>query len=77
MAIAPLHGKSSRLQLVRNRRTEWPRFRAADVRSAPLSTRARKERRRVMGRVLLLSILSTLLLVGVVAATLFVATLKG
>jgi hypothetical protein len=68
MAIAPFHGRQFRLLFVRNMRTEWPRYSAADVRSARLSTRARRERRKRVSRMMLLSFLLTGLFLTVVAA---------
>jgi len=69
MAIAPFHGRQFRLLFLRNARTEWPRFSAADVRSSRLSTRARRERRRRVNRMMLLSLLLSGLFLVAVAAT--------
>jgi len=78
MAIAPFHGRQFRLLFLRNARTVWPRFSAADVRSARLSTRARRERRRRVTRMMLLSfLLSGLFLTAVAAALWLMVFLRG
>ncbi len=54
MSIAPLHGRPVPLLFVRQTpREDWPHYRAADVKSAPLSTRARRLRRRRLGTIVL------------------------
>jgi hypothetical protein len=51
MSIAPLHGRSAPLLFVKKPEIKWPRYRPAEVRAAPLSTRARKLRRRRIGAI--------------------------
>lgn len=51
MSIAPLHGRSAPLLFVRKPEIKWPRYRPAEVRAAPLSTRARRLRRRRVGAI--------------------------
>ncbi|MGH7730481.1 MAG: hypothetical protein ACRENJ_04440 [Candidatus Eiseniibacteriota bacterium] len=47
MSIAPLHGRPAPLLFVRQRvRDEQSQFRLLDLKSAPLSSRARRLRRR-------------------------------
>lgn len=54
MSIVPLHGRPVPLLFVRQTpREDWPRYRAAFLKSAPLSTRARRLRRRRMGTIAL------------------------
>jgi hypothetical protein len=71
MAIAPLNERQSRLLTSQNPRTEWPRYSAADVRNARLSTRARKERRKRVGRMMFLSFALTGLFFIVVASAIW------
>lgn len=47
MSLAPLHGRPAPLLLVRQTpREDWPHYRTADLKAAPLSSRARRLRRR-------------------------------
>ncbi len=47
MTIAPLHGKPAPLLFVRQKpREHWPHYRPSDLKAAPLTTRARRLRRR-------------------------------
>ncbi|MEK7329487.1 MAG: hypothetical protein AAB113_01660 [Candidatus Eisenbacteria bacterium] len=47
MSIAPLHGRPAPLLFVRQTpRKDWPHYRTADLKAAPLSSRARRLRRR-------------------------------
>jgi len=47
MSIAPLHGRPAPLLLVRQKtRDDQPQFRLSDLKTAPLSSRARRLRRR-------------------------------
>jgi hypothetical protein len=47
LSIAPLQGRPGRLLLVRQTpKQDLPRFRGADLKAAPLSSRARRLRRR-------------------------------
>lgn len=47
MSIAPLHGRPAPLLFVRQTpRQDWPHYRTADLKAAPLSSRARRQRRR-------------------------------
>jgi len=51
MTLAPLHGRSSPLVLTRKEPTNWPRYSPSELKRAPLSTRARNERRRRRTRI--------------------------
>jgi hypothetical protein len=54
MSIAPLHGRPAPLLFVRQTpREEWPHYRAADLKNAPLSTRARRLRKRRLSTIVL------------------------
>jgi hypothetical protein len=50
MSIAPLHGRPAPLRFATEKRIRWPRYSEVDMKSAPLSTRARKVRRQRVGR---------------------------
>ncbi|MBI1796170.1 MAG: hypothetical protein HY076_07035 [Candidatus Eisenbacteria bacterium] len=65
MSIAPLHGRPAPLLLVRKLETQTPRQHPANLRAAPLGTRARRVRRRRMWGVTL----------GIAAALLATATI--
>jgi hypothetical protein len=66
MSIAPLHGRPAPLLFVRKRQTQWPRYRPAQVRAAPLSTRARRLRRRRLWTTTL-SIMTAMAVVAIAA----------
>jgi hypothetical protein len=69
MSIAPLHGRPAPLLFVRqNRRDDQPVFRLNDLKSAPLSSRARRLRRRRLWT-LALSVSTALLLLVVTGWT--------
>ena len=57
MSIAPLHGRPAPLLFTKNENTQWPRASASDLKSAPLTTRARKLRRRRTLRVVMIGAL--------------------
>lgn len=46
MSIAPLHGRPAPLVFSANPRIKWPRYRPAELKNAPLTSRARRERNR-------------------------------
>lgn len=46
MSIAPQRGRPAPLLFTVRQRVVWPRLSAAELRNAPLGTRARRERRR-------------------------------
>jgi hypothetical protein len=50
MSIAPLHGRPAPLVFTSNQHVEWPRYKPAQLKSARLSTRARRERNRRWAR---------------------------
>ena len=67
MSSAPLHGRPAPLLFVRQkRRDDQPHYRLADLKTAPLSSRARRLRRRRLWTYTLG--VSTVLLLLVVAA---------
>jgi hypothetical protein len=70
MSIAPLHGRPAPLLFVRQTpREDWPHYRTADLKAAPLSSRARRlRRRRLWTRVLGLA--TALIFLGAAAWTL-------
>ena len=53
MSIAPLHGRPAPLLFNARQDTKWPRY-PAELKSAPLSTRARRARRRRVERIALI-----------------------
>jgi hypothetical protein len=67
MSIAPLHGRPEPLLLVRQKaRDDQPQFRLTDLKTAPLSSRARRLRRRRLWTLAL--VVSVALLVLAVSA---------
>jgi hypothetical protein len=69
MTIAPLHGRSAPLLFVRQKpREDWPHYRPSDLKAYPLTSRARRLRRRRLWTVTL-GVTMALLVLGVGAWT--------
>ena len=63
MSIAPLHGRPAPLLLVRQKtRDDQPQFRLSDLKTAPLSSRARRLRRRRLWTLALVASMALLML---------------
>lgn len=63
MSIAPLHGRPAPLLFVRQKqRVDQPQFRLTDLKTAPLSSRARRLRRRRLWTLALVVSLALLML---------------
>ena len=63
MSIAPLHGRPAPLLFVRQKqRDDQPQFRLLDLKTAPLSSRARRLRRRRLWTLALVASMALLVL---------------
>ena len=63
MSIAPLHGRPAPLLFVRQKHTvDQPTFRLSELKTAPLSSRARRLRRRRLWTLALVASLALLML---------------
>jgi hypothetical protein len=63
MSIAPLHGRPVPLLFVRQKpRDDQPQFRLSDLKTAPLSSRARRLRRRRLWTLALVASMALLVL---------------
>ena len=63
MSIAPLHGRPAPLLFVRQKqRVDQPTFRLSELKTAPLSSRARRLRRRRLWTLALVASLALLML---------------
>jgi uncharacterized membrane protein YcjF (UPF0283 family) len=63
MSIAPLHGRPAPLLFVRQKqRVDQPQYRLSDLKTAPLSSRARRLRRRRLWTLALVASMALLVL---------------
>ncbi|HEY3216964.1 MAG TPA: hypothetical protein VGK93_10780 [Candidatus Eisenbacteria bacterium] len=67
MSIAPLHGRPAPLLFSARQETKWPRYSPTELKSAPLSTRARRVRRQRLERIAWSATIAAIILVGLAA----------
>jgi hypothetical protein len=66
MSIAPLHGRPAPLLFAKQDQTHWPRYSPSELKSAPLTRRAQRERRKRFWRAVLIVMLFAATIAGAV-----------